>query len=76
MIVSKETTEKDHLPLTKEIIQMMRNTLPNVIASEICGVQPMNAKPLNDLYELLKANPDKALVFRRIKDEINGVINA
>lgn len=71
-----EHSEQSLIPLTKELIQMIRNTQPNAIAEEICSVQPMDGKAFNDLYELLKANPDKHLVFSRGKDEINGVTNA
>lgn len=47
-------------------IDMIRKTIPSQIAKEIVSVQPMEeaGKAYLELYELLKANPDKALSIK------------
>lgn len=44
-------------------LEALRVDMPVVIARQLISVQPIDPKPYMDLYETLRDNPDKALVF-------------
>ena len=64
-------------PLEKQaILAMLRETKPAELAAQLVSVQPMDeaGKALGELYELLKANPDKHLVITAKRPQLQADI--
>lgn len=63
MTIRDPNAPTSNLPFTPQILNLVRVAYPELLAKELVSVQPMDGTAFKELYDFLKANPDKALVF-------------